>query len=98
MGVKLQVVPLTVAVPRMAPPLNTRSVWVAVSAALRVPLKVGVVSSVVAPRAKGPVLAPTLSSTWVMLDVWLGANGLTVMLWLVLAVAPLSSVTVSVTV
>ena len=64
----------------MVLPLNTRRVWVAVSAALRVPLNVGVVSSVVAPRASRPVLAPTLSSTWVMVAVWLGAAGLTAIL------------------
>ena len=64
---------LTTAEPSNTAPLNTRSVSPLAKDAAMLPLMLGVVSSLLAPGATVPWMAPTLSVTPLMLAVVLGA-------------------------
>ena len=71
--VNVQLVPVTLALPNRVAPLKMPTVSPAAKAALRVPLRVGVLSSVVPLFDTVPVRGPALSLTEAMVAVTTGA-------------------------
>ena len=77
-GAKLQVDPVTVALPRRRPPSYTATTSPAARVPATAPLRIGSVSLVMPPLATLPVIAATSSAAAVIVAVAVGTLALTV--------------------